>query len=70
MTNATNDTAGAGTSAGGDPPYKCELTLVQGVCLRFNRDPVTGHYDSPPGGIRMRCADCQYFFEGPGPTTS
>ena len=45
------------------PPYKCETTDEPGVCLRFNRDPKTGRYNQPPGGIRMRCEECEYFFD-------
>jgi hypothetical protein len=44
------------------PPYKCETTDETGVCLRFNRNPVTGQYNLPAGGIRMNCSECQWFF--------
>ena len=54
---------GVAAAAGGAlPPYKCMTTPVQGVCLRFNLDPATGQYNQPPGGIRMNCTACQYFF--------
>jgi hypothetical protein len=46
-----------------DPPYKCQTTLEPGVCLRFNRNPATGQYNLPPGGIRVNCKDCEYFFD-------
>ena len=45
------------------PPYKCETTGERGVCLRFNRNPRTGKYNLPPGGIRMRCSECEHFFD-------
>jgi len=45
------------------PPYKCQTTDEPGTCLRFNRNPRTGQYNLPPGGIRMKCADCEYFFD-------
>jgi hypothetical protein len=45
------------------PPYKCETTDEPGVCLRFNRNPATGQYNLPRGGIRMNCADCEYWFD-------
>ncbi len=54
-------TAAAG--GGAQPPYKCQTTLEPGVCLRFNLDPATGQYNQPPGGIRVSCRDCQYFFD-------
>jgi hypothetical protein len=52
------------TAAGGGapPPYKCRTTLEPGVCLRFNLNPATGQYNLPPGGVRMSCPTCQYFF--------
>jgi hypothetical protein len=53
MANTSND----------PPPYKCATTEEQGVCLRFNRNPQTGQYDLPAGGIRVSCATCQYFFD-------
>jgi len=53
-------------AAGAPPPYKCERTLVPGVCLKFNRNPATGQYNLPPGGIRVDCSECEYFFEGTG----
>jgi hypothetical protein len=45
------------------PPYKCETTDEPGVCLRFNRNPRTGQYNLPPGGIRVQCTDCENFFD-------
>jgi hypothetical protein len=45
------------------PPYKCETTDEPGVCLRFNLNPRTGQYNLPPGGIKMNCTDCEYFFD-------
>src|ERR1700731_4199738 len=50
-------------AAGGPPPYKCQTTLEPGVCLRFNRNPATGQYNLPPGGTRVNCSDCEYFFD-------
>ena len=55
--------AAAGADGGNDPPYKCETTDKPGVCLRFNRNPQTGQYNLPAGGIRMQCTECQYFFD-------
>jgi hypothetical protein len=48
--------------AAAGPPYKCQTTLEPGVCLRFNRNPDTGQYNLPPGGIRVSCTECEYFF--------
>lgn len=45
------------------PPYKCDTTDEPGVCLKFNLDPRTGRYDQPPGGTRVKCSDCKYFFD-------
>jgi hypothetical protein len=45
------------------PPYKCETTDEPGVCLRFNRNPRTGQYNLPRGGIRVQCTECEYFFD-------
>ena len=47
----------------GHPPYKCQTTDEPGVCLRFNRNPRTGQYNLPPGGIRVKCTDCEFFFD-------
>jgi hypothetical protein len=47
----------------GGPPYKCQTTDEPGVCLRFNRNPRTGQYNLPPGGTRVTCTDCEYFFD-------
>ena len=52
--------AGAG---GQQPPYKCETTGQQGTCLKFYRNPRTGQYNLPPGGERVKCSDCEYFFD-------
>ena len=46
-----------------DPPYRCERTLEPGICLKFHRNPRNGLYDLPPGGERMNCTDCLYFFD-------
>jgi hypothetical protein len=54
---------GATFAASAAPPYKCQTTLESGVCLRFNRNPATGQYNLPPGGIRVSCTDCEYFFD-------
>jgi hypothetical protein len=45
------------------PPYRCERTAEEGVCLKFYRNPRNGLYDLPPGGERVDCTDCLYFFE-------
>jgi hypothetical protein len=50
-------------AAAAAPPYKCATTLEPGVCLRFNRNPRTGQYNLPPGGIRVPCNTCEYFFD-------
>jgi hypothetical protein len=60
--NAQGPTGAPPADASGDPPYKCEVTGESGICLRFNRNPVTGEYDLPPGGIRMPCSQCENFF--------
>jgi hypothetical protein len=41
------------------PPYKCQRTLVAGVCLKFSYNPNSGQYDL--GGDRVACSDCEYF---------
>jgi hypothetical protein len=53
---------GAALARGAPPPYKCQTTLVQGVCLRYERNPATGQYDLPLGGQRVSCSECEYFF--------
>jgi len=45
-----------------DPPYKCARTIETDVCLKFYRNPANGLYDLPPGGERVDCTECQYFF--------
>ena len=45
------------------PPYKCETTDEPGVCLKFNRNPRTGQYNLPREGTRVKCTDCEYFFD-------
>jgi len=55
--------AAASAPGTGGPPYKCATTDEPGTCLRFNRNPRTGNYDLPPGGIKMKCSDCRYFFD-------
>jgi len=45
------------------PPYKCETTDEQGTCLKFYLNPRTGQYNLPPGGERVKCGDCEYFFD-------
>jgi hypothetical protein len=53
-----------GRNANNDPPpYKCERTRLEGVCRKFHRNPANGLYDIPPGGERVNCAECLYFFE-------
>ena len=49
--------------AGANPPYKCARTLEEGTCLKFYRNPANGLYDLPPGGERVDCTACLYFFE-------
>ena len=45
------------------PPYKCETADEPGVCLKFYLNPRTGQYNLPPGGERVKCSDCEYFFD-------
>jgi hypothetical protein len=45
------------------PPYKCRTTLEPGWCLRFDQNPRTGQYNLPPGGTRVRCTECDYWFD-------
>jgi hypothetical protein len=42
-------------------PYRCVYTAQDDVCLRFEYNPATGRYDLPPGGVRVPCAQCEYF---------
>ena len=42
------------------PPYKCQRTLVAGVCLKFRRSPA-GDYNI--GGEEVACKDCKWFFD-------
>lgn len=46
-----------------DPPYRCERTFDPTTCLKFYRNPRNGLYDLPPGGERVNCTQCLYFFE-------
>jgi hypothetical protein len=46
-----------------NPPYKCGRTQEEDICLRFYRNPANGLYDLPPGGERVNCTECLYFFE-------
>jgi hypothetical protein len=55
--------AAAAVSNVQQPPYKCATTDVQGVCLKFYLNPQTKNYDQPPGGERVNCGACQYFFD-------
>ena len=54
---------GPETEQDNTPPYKCQRTIEDGVCLRFRLNQATGQYDLPPGGERVNCVDCAYFFE-------
>ena len=47
---------------GGMPPYKCEPTERQDVCLKFFWNPTDQAYNLPPGGVRVNCSECQSFF--------
>jgi hypothetical protein len=42
------------------PPYKCQRTLQEGVCLKFWRSP-SGDYDI--GGDEVPCNECKWFFD-------
>jgi hypothetical protein len=46
----------------GNPPYKCEPTAVDGVCLKYYWNPADQAYNLPPGGERLNCQECQYYF--------
>jgi hypothetical protein len=56
-------------AAAGGPPdgilYKCDPsgTPGSGHCLRFNWNPKTQNWDTPPEGIPMNCSDCKWFFD-------
>ena len=41
------------------PPYKCQKTLVSGVCLKYFYNANSGEYDL--GGDRVACSSCEYF---------
>jgi hypothetical protein len=41
------------------PPYKCQKTLVPGVCLKFLYNANSGEYDL--GGDRVDCSSCEWF---------
>jgi hypothetical protein len=51
-----------GQNANTHPPHKCARTQEQGVCLKFYPN-ANGHYVLPPGGERVNCTECLYFFE-------
>jgi len=48
-------------------PYKCETTIENNVCLKFYWNPTEQRYNLPPGGERVACSDCKYFFYGSEP---
>jgi hypothetical protein len=41
------------------PPYKCQRTLDDSVCLRFRYNPTNGQYDL--GGEEVPSSTCEYF---------
>jgi hypothetical protein len=41
------------------PPYKCQKTLIAGVCLKFRYNSSSGQYDL--GGDKVDCGTCEYF---------
>jgi hypothetical protein len=43
------------------PPYRCQTTPEDGVCLRFNWNEAEQAYNLPTGGIRVSCLECEYF---------
>jgi hypothetical protein len=44
----------------GPPQYICVPTgPPPAPCLRYGRDPSTGDYNIPPGGVVMDCATCR-----------
>jgi C1A family cysteine protease len=47
------------------PPYRCQPTAEDGVCLKFSLNTHNGLYDIPPGGERINCSECSYFFTQP-----
>lgn len=50
-------------NAGGRPPYKCARTPNPDVCLKFYWNEVEQRYNLPPGGERVNCGECGYFFD-------
>lgn len=44
------------------PPYMCEPTPNQNICLKFYWNEASQAYDLPPGGEQMNCAECEHFF--------
>jgi hypothetical protein len=45
------------------PPYKCGRTPDDRWCLKFYWNEAEQRYASPPGGVRVRCSECEYFFD-------
>lgn len=57
----------AQVAAGGPPGgvlYRCDPSGAPGSnqCLRFNWNPKSQWWDTPPEGIPMNCSDCRWFF--------
>jgi hypothetical protein len=44
------------------PRAKCQRA-VEGMCLKFFRNPANGFYELPAGGERVNCRECLDFFE-------
>jgi hypothetical protein len=55
------ETSDAATAA--IPPHKCTRTPDEEWCVKFYWNPATQRYDQPPAGERIRCRDCQYYFD-------
>lgn len=51
----------AGAAGPHHPPYKCQRTLEDGVCLKFYYNSNSKEYDLGPD--RVACSECQYFFD-------
>jgi hypothetical protein len=45
------------------PPYKCARTPNEQDCLKFYWNETEQRYNLPRGGERVRCADCEYYFD-------
>src|SRR5437764_9399269 len=44
-------------------PYKCETTDIPGTCLKFYWNERAKKFNLPPGGERVPCSECRYWFD-------